>query len=434
MPDADAASPSDSTIKKHSTNQIPRIAKLISGKIHFACDAGGALYFYQNGVYRPGGEKVIKKEVRNLLSAGDVSWTPQKGRDVAEYIAIGAPTLMERPPLDLINLQTGILDWKTGKLRKHSPDFLSTTQLPVIYDPKAKSVAWREYIKAAFPQDSLELPWEIVAWLMLPISTIQKAMLLVGGRGTGKSTFLRALRAFLGAENTSASPLHYLEGNRFATTRLIGKLANICPDIADTRMDTTNVFKALTGGDPITAEYKGGAIFDILPYCRLVFSANTLPTSTDISGAFTERWHVYHLFKKFENRTGATVDLDSRLAAPAELSGVLNEALAVLPRIMKSGLSVAPSMESVLETMRAQQNPAADWVSMHLEASDYSDFLTFSQIADAANGVVKDRVLADTLQALIPTSQAIKKYVDGVQQRVRIGIKWSNYHKNQHLQ
>ena len=39
----------------------------------------------------------------------------------------------------------------------------------------------------------------------------------------------------------------------------------------------TSVFKALTGGDPLTAEYKVKDAFEFIPCARLIFSANHPP-------------------------------------------------------------------------------------------------------------------------------------------------------------
>lgn len=412
-------------------NQIPRLAKLLPGRPHFAKDGGGALYVYKDGVYRPHGEQAIEESIAGMLENGNITWTPQKGRDVAKFIALKAPRLWDRPPLGKVNVRNGILDIKAEKLLPHSPDFLSTTQLAVNYDPTAETTAWKRYAKAAFPKDAQMAPWEIVAWLMLPIMTIQKAILLVGGRGTGKSTFLRALRAFLGEENTSSSPLHYLEGNRFASTRLIGKLANICPDLPDAKLTSTHVFKAITGGDPITAEYKNGAIFDILPYCRLVFSANQLPETTDDTGAFTERWYIYHLSKKFENRAAQTAELDAELSSQKELSGVLNEALKVLPKVLESGLSVTADMQEILEIMRVSDSPARQWAQDHLEEGEPSDFLSYPELRAAVDPGINSVSLGLAIKELFPASVQAKKQVSKVRNYGIARIRWSDYHKNQ---
>ncbi len=93
----------------------------------------------------------------------------------------------------------------------------------------------------------------------------------------GKSTYLRGVMAFIGKRNISAVILHKLENDRFSAARLIGKLANICPDLPGSDLTGTSVFKAITGGDPLMAEYKFKDSLEFAPYARMVFSANHRP-------------------------------------------------------------------------------------------------------------------------------------------------------------
>src|SRR4029434_3780586 len=92
--------------------------------------------------------------------------------------------------------------------------------------------------------------------------------------------------------NSSALSLHKLESDRFAVARLYGKLANICPDLPSEHLAGTSIFKAITGGDVITGEYKFKDSFDFVPIARLVFSANNPPRSQESSQGFFERWFV----------------------------------------------------------------------------------------------------------------------------------------------
>ena len=109
---------------------------------------------------------------------------------------------------------------------------------------------------------------------MTPDTSIQKAILLTGDGANGKSTYLRAVLSFIGKHNASAVSLHKLENDRFSAARLVGRLANICPDLPTTDLVSTSVFKAITGGGPLMAEYKFKDSFEFIPYARLVFSAN----------------------------------------------------------------------------------------------------------------------------------------------------------------
>jgi len=85
--------------------------------------------------------------------------------------------------------------------------------------------------------------------------------------------------------------VHYASPRKLTSSaaRLVGRLANICPDLPATDLVSTSVFKAITGGDPLVAEYKFRDSFEFIPYTRLVFSANHPPKSQDASPAFFRR-------------------------------------------------------------------------------------------------------------------------------------------------
>jgi putative DNA primase/helicase len=276
--------------------------------------------------------------------------------------------LWERPLLDVINVQNGLLNVETGELSPHSPDHLSSVQLPIKYDPAAKCPAIEEFVRQVFPADAFNLAWEMPAWLMLPDTSIQKSMLLLGAGGNGKSTWLALILAFLGSANTSSVSLHRLEADRFAVSRLYGKLANICPDLPSEHLAGTSVFKAITGGDPLTGEYKFKDSFDFVAFSRLVFSANTLPQSKDSSQGFFDRWLVIPFERSFRG-TSAEIPrkvLDARLSAPAELSGLLNKALDALARMTRqNGLSQPASVRKASLDFQATTDPLPVWLDLH---------------------------------------------------------------------
>lgn len=224
--------------------------------------------------------------------------------------------------MNLVNVENGLLDIEAGQLHKHSPEHLSSVQLPVAYDPEAQCFEWESFVQEVFPSDAQELAWQIIAWLMCPDVSLQKAILLLGEGGNGKSTYLTGVTAFLGQSNVSALSLHKLEGDRFAVARLVGKLANICPDLPSSHLAGTSVFKALTGGDTVPAEHKYRESFEFTPFVRLVFSANNVPRSTDSSQAFFRRWLVVPFTHTFEGAQEISrPEMDARLRKPRELSG-----------------------------------------------------------------------------------------------------------------
>jgi P4 family phage/plasmid primase-like protien len=377
-------------IKKNGRWTASMVEWLVAEKAfinHFARDVGEKLYLYEGGVYKPKGEERICKLTKAVVPGEN--WSSHLASETIERVRVDSCYLLEQPALKVLNLQNGLLDLDKLELKPHSPGYLSAVQLPVRYDPKAECPAWEKQINETFPPDTVQAgtAWEIVAWLMVPCTSLQKALLLLGPGGTGKSTFLFALRHFLGGyRNVSAVSLQKLESDRFAASRLVGKLANICADLPSTHLETSSIFKQITGGDPVVAEYKFKDSFDFVPFARLIFSANQPPQSKDATDAFFQRWQVLHFTNVFR---GTLKELSSeslmlRLTAPAELSGVLNKALEALPRVLGGGLTCTDSMREAHEEFWKATDPLSIWLVQNT-IDDPDAYIPKSSLIDAYN-------------------------------------------------
>ena len=351
---------------KEQTN-VAEVAEEILKDAHIAKDAGGRLYVLDAGVYKPNGEPFIRQRVKSLYQRWGLEpkWSKHKSDEVIEYIRVDAPELWTDLPANTVNVLNGLLDVRTRKLRPHSPEFLSPVQLPLMFDPSARCPAWDKFIAEVFPSDSEAIAWEIPAWLMTAENSIQKAVLLLGEGSNGKSTYLRACVAFIGKSNTAALSLHKLEQDKFAAARLVGKLANICPDLPSVHLASTMMFKALTGGDVLSAEYKFKDSFEYVPFCKLIFSANKPPQSDDASHGFFRRWQVVPFERCFEEGSQQTAkrnEIDATLSDPGELSGVLNKALEALTNLRKGGFTQSESMRLAWDEFRTATDPLSVWL------------------------------------------------------------------------
>ncbi|MDA2911939.1 phage/plasmid primase, P4 family [Nitrospiraceae bacterium AH_259_D15_M11_P09] len=336
---------------------------------HFARDAGGRLYRYVDGVYKADGVEYVAARMKAILERKQTTkcWSSYKAREVAEYVRIDAPPLWERPPLEIMNLRNGLLHVPTGTLSPHSPEHYSPIQLPVSFNHSATCQACDQFIAEVFPPDAQVLAYEMVAWLMRPDLSMQVAALLIGQGANGKSTFLSLLTTFLGLSNVVSLSLHRLENDRFTAARLLGKLASICPDLPSEHLRTTSTFKALVGGDRLIAERKFQNSFEFMPFSRLVFSANHYPQSQDASEAFFRRWILIPFERTFPlAKQVPRPDLDARLAAPDELSGLLNRGLRTLPGLLKRGrFTESESTRVAWLEFREQTDPVAVWLDVH---------------------------------------------------------------------
>lgn len=138
--------------KSIRTNQI---ADAITLRTYFARDVGDELYVYQDGTYSPHGRRYVRERVKEVLLdwGRPDQWSLYRAREVEGYILADATQLWDRPPVDIVNVRNGLLKVRTAELRAHSPDFLSTVQLPVSFDPKADCPAWDEFCREVFPED-----------------------------------------------------------------------------------------------------------------------------------------------------------------------------------------------------------------------------------------------------------------------------------------
>ena len=292
---------------------------------------------YLDGVYQFNGESIIKEEARKILGN---QFTTGKVSNVINYIKWG--TFIDREEfnkdVEWINVKNGILNIETGELREHTPEFLSTVRIPVKYDPKADCPKIKRFLREIVEPENVPILEEIAGYCLYRAYFIKKAVMLVGGGNNGKSTYLNLLRAFLGGKNVSNVAIHELERNRFAAASLFGKLANIYPDLPDSELKSTAMFKALTGGDYIKAEKKFSDLFMFQNTAKLLFSANTIPVTHDSTDAFFERWLIIDFPNKFsdEGPRRANKQLLEELTTEEELSGFLNLALKGLRRLLKN--------------------------------------------------------------------------------------------------
>jgi putative DNA primase/helicase len=243
---------------------------------------------------------------------------------------------------------------------------------------------------------------------------------------------LRAVLAFIGKHNVAAVSLHKLENDRFSAARLIGRLTNICPDLASTDLTSTSVFKALTGGDPLMAEYKFKDSFKFLPYARQVFSVNHPPKSQDASPAFFRRWLVVPFERTFADGAPDTIPsdkLDAMLADPAELSGVLNKALEALAAIRTRGLSASASTNRATDEFRQATDPLAVWLdrktTLHPDAVTPKDQLHREYCHDcskAGRPTITKTAFGLAMKKLRPTVTDYQRKVNDVLSWCYVGI------------
>ena len=179
----------------------------------------------------------------------------------------------------IINLRNGLYNVLEDTMTEHTPDYYSTVQLSVSYDPKADCPLFKKFLSDSMDGDMAQvaLLQEMLGYFLIPVNSAQKCFVIVGAAGAGKSVLLRVLNELLlGKENVSNVSWQSLN-ERFKTAELFGKLANIFADLPTKNIDDNGIFKALVGEDFLTVEKKNKNPFSFQSTARLLFSCNSIP-------------------------------------------------------------------------------------------------------------------------------------------------------------
>jgi P4 family phage/plasmid primase-like protien len=286
-------------------------------------------------------------------------WSRHRRDELEAWFRDDAPRLKERPPSGRLCLENGILDLETFELEEHGPEkWLSTVKIPIRYDPEAEGTAWQEHFASVLPEElhRAGVGTELFARLLTPATGKRKAILFKGPRDTGKSQTLRNLMRAIGASGgVTRYKLQELEQKAFSRARLFGKVANVNADLPARPLESTSVFKKITGGDAISAEHKHKTGFEFTPHCHLLFSSNhplRVKSAAD-EEAFWDRWLVLPFTQQIsEEEQESAEQIEERLQDPEELSAFLNRALALLPQVEENGIEETPEMELELRRMR----------------------------------------------------------------------------------
>lgn len=355
---------------RNRTKPLP-IGEWFRRELHIARDGGRLIYLHHKGCFRHGAREIVEAMLPDFLCTienGD-KWTDRLAHSVIEYLRATSPLLWEKPPRGQLNVLNGILNTETLELSEHTPKFLSTFQIPVIYNPNAKGTAWADQIKAAFEDDCIPLAYQMFAWSLMPHVKADNLIMLYGPEGSnGKSMHLDGWEHFIGKENVIRQELQSLVGSKseYYIAALHGKLLCIGSDIPSKKLMNTGELKALISNERMIGRHPAGRPFNFDPFVRLVFAMNKIPQSLDITNAYFRRLRIVPFYKTFRPDPGRKAEIMAKLVDPQELSSLLNSVLPFmhgLTGVEEFGLDEPVSCKDEKTRLMEQSDPIYGFIA-----------------------------------------------------------------------
>jgi putative DNA primase/helicase len=347
------------------------IAEEINNMFYFAAiEELDELYIFRDGVYKPC-EFWLKRLIQHAWNVSELrKHKPLTTQKVNEIIS--AIKRMNYTPLakfyesarKYINVKNGLINLENWKLEPHRAEVLFLTQLNAEYDPNAEAEEWDEFLKKVTDEKYIPVLQEFCGYCLLADCRFEKALAIVGPGGSGKSTFLEVIRSVLGDENTTGFSIQQLESERFARAELIGKLANIYNDLPYDYLEKSDIFKQLVSGDPIQVERKYRQPFLARIYAKLIFSANQLPPTRDMSSAFFRRWIIVPFPNPIEKPDPT---LKKKLTSNDRVRNyVLKWMIEGLKRLLEKGFSYELSTEEIAEFYMEAADSVFAFIEEHI--------------------------------------------------------------------
>jgi P4 family phage/plasmid primase-like protien len=345
----------------------------LESEFHFsAMRDTGELLVYRGGVYEPDGRQTVNEWVECRFRERSLRVTT---RSVDEIIgSIRRAHLVPREqfnPSGFLPVSNGVLDLRTPTtpaFGDHDPARRFTFKIAVPFEVGARCPGFEALVARALPREEARATvQEEFGYTLTPGNPHKTAFFWVGPPDSMKSTLQAVLRGMLGNKNVTAISLQLLSGdNRFASSGLYGKLANLVADLPIRSIRDVGTFKMLVGGDDeVPAERKFMDQFSFRNLAKLFYSANELPAVPWADEAFFRRW----ILTEFAERIPLEEQVEgvaSRLVV-TEGPGILNWSLAGLVRLKKRGRFDPKALEGARVTWRRHSNSLVAYVEDRLE-------------------------------------------------------------------
>ena len=367
---------------KENPFRAPKCAEALASCFHFLTrpgdgDSGGILYHYADGVYLPNGIGVAEKYIYDLL--GEHA-SPHRIKSIIDLLKIltrveGYDDRVDdgrmKPDDDAytwINVENGIVNRKTYELVPHTPEFKSTIQIAAPYEEKPATAFIERFWSMCIPEDSRMLAMQILGYLLIPTTRHERAFLIVGPQGTGKSRFIEMCGMLLGEANVSHTDLKTVSDSRYGAHDLVGKLTNLGDDLQASVIEDSSTFKRMVSGIRMRAEQKFQAAFSFRPTARLLFTANQIPRSRDKDDAWYIRWVILPFTRVVRGTTDEIKAEEFNERVHRQRAGLLSFALKGLEFLEKQGGFIeSEAARGQKDRMQRENDPIYAFFADHCE-------------------------------------------------------------------
>lgn len=343
-------------------------------------DTGAAMRAAQGtvkSIYQEAGQADDKAERKALAEWAQRSESDQRLKALLSQ----AQALLPITPAQLdtgvwvLNCLNGTLDLRTGELRPHSPDDYLTRLAPVEYRAETRLSIWERFLQDITCHD-VELSAYLQRALGYSITgcVSEKVLFLgFGGKDSGKTTLLEAMKATLGdyastADFAAFTSRHGHQRDAQAANPAVADLKGRrfvgSSEVEDGAPLAVALMKWITGGDTITARFLNANPFPFKPSHKLWLIANHAPkVPIDDEAVWGRIKRIpFNLDLKKQGRA-VEPTIKQQLSTP-EIAGAAILAWLVQGCLawQREGLGTCKAVEDSTESYRKDNDPLSEFI------------------------------------------------------------------------
>jgi putative DNA primase/helicase len=283
----------------------------------------------------------------------------------------------------------GVVNFETGELEDHSPEFKFTRGIEYDYDDdRADKEAITDFLDSLTTRtEDRDTLLDHLAHGLMPGHPYRAFVITYGPGGNGKTQLGELFRGFVGSDNAAAVELQDLTGeDDFASGALPSAFVNIGDDVSVGEIRNTSILKTVTGGGTLRANEKHEKRYDFTNEAAMFFSANEPPRIAEDKQSIADRLYPIEMPYRFVDDPDPDNAFESQkvpgiseqlLEDDAAMRGLLALAVEHGHELVKSNgqysMPEGPSGRRAI--YEAASDPIQRFVLQHLEEGDGGDMI-----------------------------------------------------------
>jgi putative DNA primase/helicase len=409
-------------------------------------DKQSEVWVYKEGIYISQGRSEIKEILRDIMKDFYSIYIFNRVMEKVEVDTfIDSDKFFNTNYVNEIPVKNGILNILTGELNPFNPKKVFFNKINAKYNPDATCQKIDQFLSDVLSnKEDKKVFYELGGFTLLKEYKFEKAFMFVGNGRNGKDKSLELIKRLLGVDNCCSVPLASIVPDSFIISKFHNKMANLAGEINNQDLKDTSMFKALTGRSLISAQRKYLNTIDFVNYAKFIFACNDLPMVYDNSKGFWDRWVLLEFpytfvtereYNESKDKTNLKIRDESiieKIISPEEMSGLLNEFLKGLKRILENReFSKTDGSDQVKQIWIRKSNSVMAFVMSRIKEEynrfiskkdfrkEYSKFCKEHKISNRSDIVIKR-----TLEEIYGVTEERKELFPGNWERVWEGITW----------